>query len=113
MMLYAKSIAAVLGAALMALIAALADEQINNVEWINVAIAGVNAASVFAAPNVKGAMFTKTILAVLSAVLVFLVSAISGGISSSEWLQIMVIAMSAGGIFLVPNKTAEARSATI
>lgn len=87
------------------------DQVISNVEWVNIAIMGVGACAVFAAPNVPGAMYTKSILAVLSAVLVFLTSAITDGVSPTEWLQIIIIAAGALGIYAVPNSTAEKRSA--
>src|SRR5688500_8362674 len=100
---YAKLIAAVIGAGLAAAVAAFTDGQITNVETINIAIAVVGAASVFAAPNVPGAMYTKSILAVLSAVLVFLTSAITDGINTAEALQIGVVALTALGVYAVPN----------
>lgn len=72
-------------------------------EWINVAIAGVGAAAVFTGPNVPGAKYTKTVLAVLAAVLTFLVSAIAGGISPQEWIQVFILAAGAVGVYAVPN----------
>lgn len=75
-------------------------------EWVNVAIAAVGALSVFAAPNVPGAKYTKSVLAVLAAVLSFLVSAIVGGISPQEWIQILVLAAGAVGVYQFPNKDA-------
>lgn len=110
-MKYLKLIASVAGAALAALVAAYTDDKITNVEKINIATAIVTAASVFAAPNVPGAMYTKAVLAVLGAVLVFLTSAITDGISTSEWFQIGVVALTALGVYAVPNSTTEVRSA--
>jgi hypothetical protein len=110
-MKYAKLLTAVAVAILAAAVAAMTgDQYISNVEWINIAIAGVGACSVFAAPNVPHAMFTKTIIAALTAVLAFLVSAITDGVSTSEWLQIGVIAAGAFGVFAIPNKTDEVLS---
>jgi 2-keto-3-deoxy-6-phosphogluconate aldolase len=102
---YWKAAVAVLIALLSALQAALlGDEVISNTEWVNVAIAGTTAASVFAAPNVPGARYTKAILAALGAVLVVLTSAIIGGISTSEWIQIALAAFGTVGVLSVPNK---------
>lgn len=87
-----------------AVVAALAgDNTISSTEWVNVAIAGVGAAAVFTGANVPGAVYTKTVLAVLAAVLAFLTSAIIGGVSGTEWLQIAVIALGAVGVYAVPN----------
>lgn len=103
-MAYAKSLLAVLVTAITAIVAAMTDGAVSNVEWINVGIAAVGAAAVFAAPNVPGAKYTKAILAVLAAVLTFFVTAVTDGISTAEWLQVLVIAAGAVGVFAVPNK---------
>jgi uncharacterized membrane protein YjjP (DUF1212 family) len=102
---YSKAIAQVVATILAALVAALfGDNIISSTEWVNVAIAGVGAAAVFAAPNVPGAAYTKSILAVLAAVLTVLVSAIVGGITITEWLQIGTAALGALGVYSVENK---------
>ena len=77
---------------------------VTNVEWINVGIVGVSALSVFAAPNVPGAAYTKAILSALGAALVVLTSAITGGIVFPELVQILVAAAGAVGVFAFPNK---------
>lgn len=102
-MTYAKAVLAVAVTVVSAIVAAMTDGAVTSVEWVNVAIAGVGAAAVFAAPNVPGARYTKAILAVLTAVLTFLTSAITGGIVLDEWLQIIVIAAGALGVYAVPN----------
>lgn len=103
-MAYAKSLLAVLVTVVSAVVAAMTDGAISNVEWINVAIAGAGAAAVFAAPNVPGARYTKSVLAVLTAVLTFLASVVTDGVSSAEWLQVLVVAAGALGVYAVPNK---------
>src|SRR6478609_5766496 len=88
---YWKSVVAVIVAILSAALAALTgDNTISSTEWVNVAIAGVTAAAVFAAPNVPGARYTKAILAVLGAALAVLASVIIGGLTQTELLQIVV-----------------------
>lgn len=79
-------------------------DGITTQEWINVAIAAVTAFGVFQAPNVPGAKYTKVILAAAGAVLVFLVTAISGGIDAAELYQILVIILGAVGVGVLPNK---------
>lgn len=104
---YWKAAVAVLITVLSAVQAALfGDNVISNPEWVNVAIAAVTAAAVFAAPNVPGARYTKTILAVLGAALTVLASAIIGGVTPTEWIQIVLAAAGAVGVFAVKNQTA-------
>lgn len=103
---YAKFALGVLATVLTAVVG-FAGGGITDVEWVNVAIAGVGAAAVFAAPNVPGARYTKAILAVLTAVLAFLTSAIIGGISPVEWGQIGILALGALGIYATPNKVGD------
>lgn len=101
-MKYAKLAAQVVATVLTALVAYWTD-GVTAVEWVNVAIAGVVAAAVFAAPNVPGAKYTKSILAVLGAVLAYLTTAILGGVDSAELLQIGVLVLGALGVFAVKN----------
>jgi 2-keto-3-deoxy-6-phosphogluconate aldolase len=102
---YSKFAAAVVATVLSAISAALfGDGVISATEWVNVAIAGVGAAAVFAAPNVPGAAYTKSVLAVLTAVLTVLASAIVGGISTEEWIQILLAGLGAVGVYSVTNK---------
>lgn len=100
---YTKFIVQAVIAVLVAL-AAVWTGGVTNVEIINVAIVGVGALSVFAAPNVPGAAYTKAILAALSAALVVLTSAVTGGIVFPELVQILVAAAGAVGVFALPNK---------
>lgn len=102
---YAKFFAAVVATVLAAISAALfGDNTISNPEWVNIAIAGVGACAVFAAPNVPGAAYTKTVLAVLTAVLTVLASVILGGVTTTEWIQIALAGLGALGVYSVPNK---------
>jgi len=101
---YAKAGAAVVATVLSAIVAALTgDGVVGDVEWINIAIAGVGALAVFAAPNVPGARYTKAVLAVLSAVLMLLTNLIADGVTISEWMQLGVAALGALGVYAVPN----------
>lgn len=104
-MKYAKLWCQILVTVLLAVIAALAgDNVISSVEWINVAIVGVGAAAVFTGPNIPGAAATKSILSVLAAVLVILTSAITDGIQSVEIMQMVVAALGALGVYVIPNR---------
>jgi hypothetical protein len=102
---YSKAVAAVVATVLAAVVAALTgDNAIDATEWVNVAILAVGACSVFAAPNVPGAAFTKSVLAALSAGLVVLASVIIGGLDTVELLQIGLAVLGALGVYAVPNK---------
>jgi hypothetical protein len=101
---YRKAIAMVAFAVIGAVIAHLGDGKIATVEWVYIAITGVTAAQVFAAPNVPGAAYTKAIVAGLGTILSFLVGALDGGISAPEWAQIASIAAGTAFVFLVPNE---------
>lgn len=107
---YGKSVLAVLAAVLGAVVAAgMGDGHISSTEWVNVAVMGVGAASVFAAPNVPGAKYTKSVLAALAAGLTVMVSAIVGGITVVEWYQIGAAVLGALGVYVAPYKTTLAR----
>lgn len=102
---YTKFVAIVIATVLSGVLTALTgDSVISPTEWVNIAILGVGALGVFAAPNVPGAAYTKSILAVLAAVLTVLTSAIVGGISTTELVQIGVAALGALGVYALPNE---------
>lgn len=102
---YSKFVAIVIATVLSAVSAALlGDNVISPQEWVNVAILGVGAAGVFAAPNVPGAAYTKSVLAVLAAVLTVLASVIVGGVGTAEIIQMVLAGLGALGVYAVPNK---------
>lgn len=102
---YSKAAAAVLATVLSGLIAArTGDNTISPQEWVNIALLAVGACSVFAAPNVPGARYTKSVLAVLTAVLTLAANLILGGLDLTEWLQLAVAGLGALGVWAVPNR---------
>ena len=100
---YTKFIVQAVIAVLVAL-AAVWTDGVTAIEWVNVSIVGVTALGVFTAPNVPGAAYTKAILSALGAGLVVLTSAITGGVSFPEFVQIIVAAAGAVGVFAFENK---------
>ena len=102
---YSKFIVQVIVTVLVAL-AAVWTGGVSSVEWVNVAIVGVGALAVFTAPNVPGAEHTKTILAALTAGLVVLASAIIGGVTFPETVQIIVAVAGAAGVYVARNNPA-------
>lgn len=106
---YAKMFAQVGATILAAVIAALTGDQAIGVdEWLIIATVGVGAAAVFTGPNIAGAPITKVVLSVLAAILGALVSAITGGITVTEWLMLGMAALGALGVYAVPNTASPA-----
>lgn len=102
---FSKLLAQVLTTVLTALVPLLIGNQhIGPTEWVNVAIIGVGAAGVFAAPNVPGARYTKFVISALAAALAVLASAVIGGITPGEWAQIALAVLGALGVYAVPNQ---------
>lgn len=113
-MSYAKAVAAVVATVLSALVAALAgDQAIDAAEWVNVGILAAGALSVFAAPNVPYAAYTKGILAAITAALTVLASTILGGVDVTTVLQMAVAALGAVGVYAVPNTPTVGRHAAV
>ena len=100
---YTKTVVQVIVTVLVAL-AAVWTGGVTSVELVNVAIVGAGALSVFTAPNVPGAEYTKGILAAITAGLVVLASAITGGVGFPELVQILVAAAGAVGVVAFENK---------
>ena len=105
-MRYAKALVAVLGAVLMAVAAAMTDGRIGSDEWVQIAIAGATAASVWTAANVPSLPYAKTVIAVVLAVLNLLVAYISDGLTPAEWVNLAIAALTAAGVYVVPNRPA-------
>jgi hypothetical protein len=99
---YLKMVAAVVATVVSAIYPALTG-GIDATEWVNIAIVGVFACGIFTAPNVPGARYTKSVLAVLGAVLTVLASAIVGGIDQTELAQIVIAALGALGVYRLKN----------
>jgi hypothetical protein len=105
MTLYAKSIAAIIAAALGILVTALSDDALSPAELTNVTIAIVTAIGVFLVPTLPAgpARYTKFAVALLGAALITLSSLLDGGVTTSEWLQVALSALAAVGVYVVPN----------
>ncbi len=104
---YSKFIAMIVGTLLSAIMAALiGDSIISPVEWVNIAILGVGALMVFTAPNIPGAKYTKSVIAVLLAVLTVLSTVILTGVGTVELIQMAIAGLSALGVYQVDNSGA-------
>jgi len=105
MILYTKSLLAIVAAALGILVTGLADDVLTAAELTNVAIAIVTALGVYLVPNLPSgpAAYLKFAVALLGAALVALSSFLDGGVSTSEWLQVALAGLTAIGVYVVPN----------
>lgn len=89
---------AVLMAALVAAVPALSDNVVDVGEGLNIVAISATAATVFAAPNIPGARYTKTILAVIGALVVLPVSYFTDGFTPAEGVQIAIAVLAAIGV---------------
>jgi hypothetical protein len=102
---YLKFIAEIVFAILAAIVAANTDNVVDGSEWINVVIVALGAVAVLGAGNLPAGVwaYTKTIVAAATAAAVFLQSAITDGVSTSEWLQLALAILGALGVAVVPG----------
>lgn len=105
-MSYAKALLAVVAAIISAIVAVLTDNVITPEEWVNVAIAGVGAITIALAANMPAGRwaYVKFYIAGLTAGLTFLASAITGGLSGAELMQLLVVVLGGAGVFAVSNR---------
>lgn len=111
---YGRSIVQVIAAGGVVAMAALTgDQRIDPSEWVNVVLAVLGAAAVFTAPNIPGAAYIKTTLAVLTAVAMAAAALVADGISWTDAGQLLLAALAALGVKLAPSlSTVPARAAT-
>lgn len=100
---YKKAIIGATGAIAAAVVAALGG-GISFPEIVNIVIIAVGAISVGIAPDLPDAKYVKNALAGIAAAAVVLLSVYSGGISGSEWGQIIVAFATAAGIISSRNR---------
>lgn len=105
MVQYFKFIVQVFFVGVSALVAALVDDRVDTTEWINVGIAVLGAIGVLGAGNLPSGVwaYTKTIVAAATAGLVFLTSALIGGMTTSEWLQVALAVAGSLGVAAAPG----------
>jgi hypothetical protein len=105
---YAKSIVYIALAAVTFLVTALTDNALSTEEIINLVIIVLGAIGVYAVPNFPEgvAKVAKTGIAFLTAGTVALASFLTGGVTISEWMQIIIAAFTAIGVYIIPNEPA-------
>lgn len=102
---YLKFISQLVATIVAAVIAALVDSRVDFTEWLNVGVLALGAIGVLGAGNLPTTVwkYTKAIVASASAVLVLWQSLASGGMTPSEWLQLLAAAFGALGVYAVPG----------
>jgi len=103
---YGKSITYIALAALTFLVTALSDNSLSAEEILNLVVVVLGAIGVYAVPNLPEgtAKYAKTGIAFLTAGVVAALSFLTGGIATTEWLQIIIAAFTAIGVYIVPNE---------
>lgn len=102
---YGKSITYIALAAVTFLVTALSDSVLGGEELLNLVIVVLGAIGVYAVPNFPEgvARYAKTGIAFLTAGVIAALSFWSDGIVTTEWLQIIIAAFTAIGVYIVPN----------
>ncbi|URP22238.1 membrane protein [Microbacterium phage Big4] len=102
---YSKAITYIAMAALTFLVTALSDNVLSVDEVLNLVVIVLGAIGVYLVPNFPegAAKVAKTGVAFLTAAVVAALSFLTGGIEITEWIQIVLAAFAAVGVYIVPN----------
>ncbi len=105
---YSKLAAWVVVAVLGSLVGALADAHVSTVEGVQLAIAGAGAVGVWVAGYLPvGLTWPKTAVALTLAALNVLVTYLGAGgwsgVTAAEWVNVVLVALAAAGVKLVPT----------
>lgn len=107
---YAKSIVMVIAAGIGILTAALSDGKVTPVEFVNIGISIVAAIGAYLIPNLSAGVgsYAKSIVAFAGAALAALATIVAsatsfGQVTPSDWLNVLLAALAAVGLFIVPN----------
>ena len=108
MKVYAKALMYIGLTAVGFLATALTDNTLSMEEVLNLAMLVLGAVLVYAVPNMPEGWqaYSKTIIAAATAGIVALLSFLTGGVTASEWLQVVVAAFAGVGVFITPNEKA-------
>ncbi|WP_396659506.1 hypothetical protein [Microbacterium sp.] len=108
---YAKALIYIALAAVAFLVTALSDSVLALDEILNLVIVVLGAIGIYAVPNLPAGAgaYAKTIIAFLTAGVVALLSFLTGGVSLTEWLQVILAAFAGIGVYITPNEPIPAR----
>jgi hypothetical protein len=108
---YAKAIVAIIFAVLTVFVTALTDNRLDGLDLTNIVIAFLTAVLVYAVPNIKDqtvGTYAKVIIAFLGSAAQALVPFIANGdVTSQQWLLVLLAAIGALGVGIVPNVNPE------
>jgi len=102
---YGKSVTYIALAAITFLATALSDSILSTEEILNLAVVVLGAIAVYAIPNLPEgfAKYAKTGVAFLTAGVIAGLSVWTDGVTTTEWLQIIIASFTAVGVFIIPN----------
>lgn len=103
---YAKALMYIALAAVAFLVTALSDSVLALDEILNLVIVVVGAVGVYLVPNLPAGVgaYAKTIIAFITAGVIALLSFLTGGVTITEWLQVILAAFAGIGVYIVPNE---------
>lgn len=103
---YRKAVASILGAVGVVIIAAVTDNVVTQAEGFAIGGSGLSALLVYLVPNLPtgAGRYLKFIVSVLLAIVQAVALSIVGGLTASEVALIAVAALTAGGVYVVPNE---------
>ncbi len=107
---YGKAITYIALAAVAFLTTALTDNELSTEELLNLVVVVLGAIGVYAIPNFPEsvARYAKTGVAFLTAGVIAGLSFYTDGVTTTEWLQIILAAFAAVGVYIVPNTVEKA-----
>lgn len=107
---YTKAVVTILAAGLGIFVAANSDGVVTPVEYVNIGIALLTAVSTYLIPNLDSgvAKYAKSIVAFGGAALTALAVIVAhaadwSGVSSNDWLGILLAGLAAIGVYILPN----------
>jgi hypothetical protein len=111
---YGKVIPLFVGAIVLVIQQALADNSIDSADRILIGLAIVGAVTTYIVPNLTGGvgLFAKGITSSAFAVLTGLTGWLAGGMSSSDWWALLIAAATAAGVMVFPSQKHPVATAT-
>ena len=103
---YRKAIAGLLGAVIVALVAATSDDTLTNAEIAQLSLSGLGAFGTYLLPNMPGYSTVKSLVNAAMAGLGLLAGWLAAGqeITTSMWLNFALAIGASLGVFIVPNE---------
>jgi enoyl-[acyl-carrier-protein] reductase (NADH) len=99
----AKAIVQLVMTVLAGLVPALTAGPLDTAAWVNIVILSAGIVMVYNTANIPGWHYAKFIASAVSAVAVVLASALTGGITGVEVIQMVLAGAAAIGVGAVPN----------